>query len=197
MLRPLVVVLLCTRNTAGVQYATMVTGVTPAAKCCSSTPNSTQEDHPSSSCSACDDIMDNNQPNLDNSHGAEPASILDAGAATLLVFFPSNDKTKIIGAPPAPLSESNHADEKQVGVCEKGPSAPGANPATHVPLEEEPVCATVLHHATDGPPGPDTTPAFHPISGAKPYRLLASPPLMPDDAGHLHDGMRGCGRFAV
>ena len=73
MLRPLVVVLLCTRNTAGVQYATMVTGVTPAAKCCSSTPNFTQEDHPSSSCSARDDSMDNNQPDLDKKTGGERA----------------------------------------------------------------------------------------------------------------------------
>ena len=96
-----------------------------------------------------------------------------------------------------PKEQSWQVHETGGRVCEKGSSAPGANPATHVPLEEEPVRATVLHHATDGPPDPDTTPASHPTSGAKPYRLLASPPLMPDDAGHLHDGMRGCGRYAV
>ena len=68
-------------------------------------------------------------------------------------------------------------DEKTSDMCEKGPIAPGANPATHVPLEEKPVRATVLHATTDGPPGPDTTPAPHPISGAKPDRLPTSPPL--------------------
>ena len=101
---------------------------------------------------------------------AAATSTLNLGAT---VFVPNNDKTKILGAPAAPLSESNHADEKQVGVCEKGPLASGANPATHAPLEEEPVCATVLHTSADGPPGPDTTPTSHPISRAKPDRHLA------------------------
>ena len=79
-------------------------------------------------------------------------------------------------------------DEKTSDMCEKGPTASGANPATHVPLEEKPVCATVLHATADGPPGPDTTPAPQPISGAKPDRLPTSPPLDTPPTPNWHAG---------
>ena len=84
MLRLLLAMLFCTRNIAGASCATMMTGVAPAAEYSSSTPKFTPEDQPSTSCSAHDDAMDNNQPNLDNNPGAEPAIMLDAGTATLL-----------------------------------------------------------------------------------------------------------------